>query len=315
MKKLISKLILLLIPFLIISLFILILDPYNYYEFSKNADRDLKSSISIPLNEPLWKLIDYDKKQFENILIGDSRMGSLNEEEISLISKHKYYNLSFSAANCNEIISVLDYIIDKYKLSNIFVGLNLDQYNQANNRDRVEGVIKITGNPFLYFVNTNVLEATYLLSKAKIFKNEVGIKTTPNSNKEDFWKYQIEVTGKRYFLNYIYPQEYFDNLIRIKKKCKEKGITLKIIIFPSHSDLNKLIEKYNLKDSEKKFKSDMISLGDVYDFNFENEITNNYNDFKDPFHFNKNATRRIVNILWGGDSTEINIVKKYSISN
>lgn len=314
MRKISYKILILSVPFVIIALIIFYIDPYNYWNLSNSNDTQRKIGISKSLNEVLWNLLDYRNSKCENILLGDSRMEAVHDDILKNVCNENYYNLGFGAANGNEIITTLEYLIDTYKLKNIIIGINLDQYNFSNNRERISGVVRLINNPFLYVTNLNVLEATYYLLINKITQKNNIIQTTPDISKEEFWNYQIKISGVRYFSNYIYPEDYYNRFLKIKSKCKEKNINIKIIIFPEHSDLNKLVKMYNLKDYEIKFINDMKSIGDVYDFNFDNEITTNKDNFKDPFHCTAEIDKKIMEIVWNKDTTGINKIYKFNKS-
>jgi len=60
---------------------------------------------------------------------------------------------------------------------------------------------------------------------------------------------------------------------------------------------------------EKKFKEDLKKLGDVYDFNYPNEITKERNNFSDPFHFRDEVAKTIVEELFK-DKRTISIFSK-----
>ena len=75
--------------------------------------------------------------------------------------------------------------------------------------------------------------------------------------------------------------------------CDANSIKLAFVLSPTHIDLQKKIHEFNLDEAYSKFKHDIELFGDVYDFNYPNEITNDKNNFGDPYH-HKPAISRIV---------------------
>jgi hypothetical protein len=120
----------------------------------------------------------------------------------------------------------------------------------------------------------------------------------PDMSATEFWKYQLDVTANRYYANHTYPTVYYESLKKISEYCKSNNIKLVFFIPASHVDLQKKTEEFNLLAEEGKFKEDIKKLGDVYDFNYPNEVTKNRANFSDPFHFNNAIVKTIIDELF-----------------
>ena len=72
---------------------------------------------------------------------------------------------------------------------------------------------------------------------------------------------------------------------RISNYCEANNIKLILFIPPTHVDLQQKIKHYKLADMNRKFKSDLASIGDLYDFDYPNQYTRDPENFSDPFHF------------------------------
>jgi hypothetical protein len=128
-------------------------------------------------------------------------------------------------------------------------------------------------------------------------------------SREKFWKYQLDVTANRFLTNHSYPTAYYESLKKIAAYCKEKNIKLVFFIPASHVDLQQKTTEFNLVAEENKFREDIKKLGDVYDFNYPNELTKEKNNFSDPFHFKDEIARTLIDELFN-DRKRISIFTK-----
>ncbi len=129
-------------------------------------------------------------------------------------------------------------------------------------------------------------------------------------DKDSFWKYQLSYAEYSFFMNYRYPANYYNELKNIAEYCKANKVNLVFIILPSHVDLQNEVADYILLEAEMRFRNDIMTLGKVYDFEYPNYVTNNRENFRDPFHPNKYVMRLVVDNVWGKSG---NIVRFYAL--
>lgn len=288
---------LILIPFLVYMIYIAIIDPFDFFTRFGSSKSEIKEIYSSKINEPLWHLTRYKSNPAENILLGDSRIALFNALYLKKITGKNFYNLSYGSANLKEIINTFWFTTSVTKIKSVYIGLNLELYNQVNNRDRVSGVIRIFANPMLYFTNLNVMEGSYQYLKAKLF----GIDRhwqKPAMSVDEFWQFQLQTAGSRYFDQYVYPELYYRELMKIAQYCKDNKIQLTFIVPPTHLDLQELLKSKGLNAAEKKFIEDLSRLGETFDFNISNEFTNKKDNFNDPFHAKPQFYDSISNIVF-----------------
>jgi hypothetical protein len=314
MKRLLLKFLIFLSPFLIYCIIVVIIDPYNVIGYSKIISNDLKLNNAAIINESLWRVQLFKIKPSPNILFGDSRM-AFKVDSLKNLTGEEYYNFACGSGNLPEMISSFWYAAKQIKLNKVYFGLNFELYNLSNSRDRISGSIAIADNPLLYFTNLNVLEASFQILKAKLTNSQTVVSSVPEMDKEKFWKYQIEMSGTRYFNNYVYPKDYFTKLSEVVNYCTQNNIKISFIILPTHIDLQKLISTYHLEENYNQYLSDLKSLGEVYDFNYENELTKIIDNFGDPFHVTASILDTLTKIIWGkNDINKCNFVR-YSLNN
>lgn len=315
MKKLIIRGLKFSSPILVVFLVVIIVDPYCYFKFNTLIPTERKKDVSRKLNFALWEIIQYSNNPSKNILIGDSRMGNMRTEVIKEISGKDFYMFSFGGGNLREILSTYEYVTSTNKIESLYIGVNLELYNKTNNRDRVSGAIAILKNPLLYIINLNVWQATYKIL-ASYFSGENGSIGRPEVSKEKFWVHQVKETGQRNLANYVYPDNYRTELIELGNYCKKEKIDFKFIVFPTHTDIQKLFDKYNLLEENNKFLKDLSEITLVYDLNFPNKITRNQDLFADPYHINRDlfCQKYIPLLLNANSNASDSIMRVYNQS-
>lgn len=297
MKKLLLKLFIFSAPFIVIALIIIRVDPYNY--FSYNAQNThTKKQIAYKINYALWKIIEYKRNPLPNILLGDSQIGRLKSDTIFEITDEAFYNFSYGGATLPEMINTFWFATETTKLKNAYFGISFNHFNVYNGaKDRVTSARQITSNPLLYLVNRNVLSATLHLIKTKITGNIAQIERPPMS-RQQFWTYNLNIPTRRYYSNYSYPRVWYEDLRRISKYCRDNDINFKIIILPTHIQLQAKIQEYGLTKEYKVYLEDLAEVAAVYDFNKKNHWTEDKNNFEDPRHFKRNLARKLIREIW-----------------
>ncbi|MGD0754911.1 MAG: hypothetical protein ABR927_07605 [Bacteroidales bacterium] len=293
MIKFALKLLIFIIPFLILITIEVFIDPFNY--FSEEKDKEMlekKENISFKTNPYLYKLIKYDRNPCSTIILGDSRMDLLNPSKFEKIEKEKVSNLAIGAGTLQDAIEILNYITYKHDIKKIYWGISIETYNGTRLRNRAKSSIEIKNSLPSYLLNRYTFSATMLICRSFLFNEQIDLYKPPFS-KDVFWQNQLDLCS-RYLGNYSYPENYFKDLKKIADNCLEKNIKLVFVLPPTHIDLQKKIHEFNLDEEVKRFKIDLESFGDVYDFNYPNVITNDKNNFNDPFHFKDSISNIIV---------------------
>ncbi len=304
MKKLITRISLFSLPFVLLGALILFVDPYEYYNYFNCFSHKDKLSTSLKLNPPLWKLIHYKHAPIPNILLGDSRMNQFSTDDIEKLTGIEYANLAYGAGTLSEICETFWETAAVVNLKKVYIGLNLNLYNKSNASNRVEGVKAIFSNPLLYVVNRNVIHSTFLLIKNRFGSRDNEIieeadSQRPKMTKEAFWLEQLGETTSRYYANYSKPNDKYLELKKISQYCKQRRIKLVFIIPPTHEDLRKKARDFGLEEAEHVFRKDLTSLGTVYDFDYPNELTVSRENFDDPYHVKKDKGVMLIEEVWG----------------
>lgn len=296
MKKLFKRIIVFSIPFAIYFIAVLIVDPYSYYKNNNIVGLELKEKIANKIEPHLYKIINFENNPKQNILLGDSRTNRLYEN-ISA-NRDSFASLGYGAGSLNEVLATFDWIKQEgYKLDTIIIGLNFNLYNKYNKRTWVEETIERKKNVFSYAFSSYVAKSTFLILKNGVLKEEIEI-GKPKISKELFWKKSVDNYGNRFYKRYGYPDDYFERLKAMSEYCKDNKVNLIFWIPPCSAELNAIVNTYNLTNERQQFYDDLKSLGEFHNFNTDESIVNNKDNFTDPAHFNFETGNYIYNKIF-----------------
>jgi hypothetical protein len=281
------------VPLCVYVCAITLIDPFAYFtRFPSIVPVQVKQGQAKQLNYILWNLNDFRYHPASCVLLGDSRMRLFSTNAIQARSGEACANLAYGGGNLAEAISTFWYATGRVQLRAVYFGVNLELYNQSNSRDRVQGTVAILQNPLLYFTNRDVAAAAWTVARDRSAGAGGSVETPPMS-REAFWQYQLTEAGTRYYAHYVYPAAFFAHLSEIAEHCRRHDVKLTFIVMPTHTDLQRLLDRYRLRAAEQRFLGDLAGIGSVLDFNVENEYTSDRSNFGDPFHMKASVIERV----------------------
>jgi hypothetical protein len=293
MSVFIKKILIFLTPFIIIIVLEVVIDPFNYFSAEKNKNLlELKNNLARKKNTYLYRLIEFERNPYPVIILGDSRAQRLMPEFFEEVNGEKVENLAAGAGSLQDVIKIFWDLTSRHKLSKVYIGIAIEGYSGTLLKDRVSAALEVKNSAPLYLMNKFTIENTLLILKSKLFNQHVEIETPPFS-REAFWKYELDQEN-RFLRDYSYPKNYYHELKKISSYCSENNIKLLFFISPTHTDLQSKISEFKLNKEYEKFKSDVKTFGDLYDFNWPNIITENKNNFLDPLHSIDSVSRIMV---------------------
>lgn len=289
MKGFIVNCLYFIIPFILYSLLIAFVDPFNYLNGFGITSEEKRKTIAQDIQPHLYKLIAFQNDPKKNLVLGDSRSNGLYDA----MNEKTWSNLAYGGASLKEVIQSFWWATAIEKPDTVLVGINLNLYNKFNRRFWVEETISRKSNFFTYAFNKYTFNATIGLAGA-LGNSEK--ETTPEAEekvtKGEYWQKKLSETDK-FYKNITYPDEYYEQLNEVSAFCKKEGIKLIFWIPPLHQDYHDSLKKYQLKEFEDKFRSDLQTFGDVFDFNYTSKLTVEEQNFRDPVHFNARVAREI----------------------
>ena len=295
MRKLYKNLFLFSIPVLLWIVALLVVDPYGYYNTNLVKSKT-KDYIAYNQNFILYDFIKYKKKPTPYILLGDSKIANLDTTVINKVTGKDFFNLGYGYGSLEEMIKSFWYLKNSYPLKEVYMGMNFPTYSATSNRDRVTEAKELSENKLSYLFSSYNNTATALFLKSLVFStdssNKVGF-LKPTVSKEEFWS-QMLVNGDKFYKSYIYPVEYKKELQKIAAYCDSNGIRLVFIIPPTHTELQDKVQKFKLDSLNTLFKKELTLFGEVYDFDFPNSLTNDKENFNDPFHTKDSISNLLI---------------------
>ena len=292
-KILLKKGSLFIFPIIAWMIIVVIVDPFNYFNFSEAISRQTKRS-SQKLNPLLYNSINFKNNPTNSVIIGDSRIRKLPNKRIQELTQDTYYTLHSNAAKLNEIIDLFWFSTEHSKLKNVLIGINFNLYNKYAYANRVEDVRGMINNPLIYIFNYTIAKTVCLSIKNELF----GIPIQKKKDRDKFWNYSINTIAKQQYSKYKHPNRMLERLQKVSDYCEENNITLTLLIVPSHMDFHDQLVKYNLIEEEKRFKSEMKEIANVIDYDFPNTLTNCKSCFSDPIHTTDSISTIIVNEIF-----------------
>ena len=115
-------------------------------------------------------------------------------------------------------------------------------------------------------------------------------------SREEFWRWNIETKAYHWYGKYKYSDKLHNDLLAMDSFTKNNNIKLTFIIVPHNREFHNWLVEFGLSKDENNFKTIMANLNaTVIDYDYENVITTNKNNFSDPLHYNYKVGHLIVN--------------------
>ena len=299
MKRFLTRSLILILPFILYLGLAYLNDPFNIRKGEVVSNFDItKHQIAYQINYPLFKLNEFEQSKANILLLGDSRMDKLKSTLFEEWTSKKVYNLSYGGGTLPEIINSLKFVLDTpHNLEEIFIGINFNLYNGFNEMDRVSEAEHLLENQFSLYASKFVFTANIKSLQSLLTSEKGGSVENPNMDKEEFWRSQIDVAARNFYRKYRYPAVFLQELKALSQSCKEKDIALTFVILPTHLELQDCITKYGLENENQRFIADLLPLGTVINYDYENEWTKEKSNFLDPFHFKEEISSKIIQEL------------------
>lgn len=294
----IRRLLLMSLPFLLIFGGVALVDPFDFVSQNALIPRSEKEYVSFHLNYTFWKYLRYQEAPVEHILLGDSRMEGLTEEQMLRITGERYFNFAFGGGTVPEMIETFWFATKQTKLKSVSFGLNFGRYNAFNNDNRCREAKELIARPYRYPIHQSVLKSCYYILKDQI-TGQQSILTKPMMDKETFWQHQLSFLATTFYRDYAYPANYYVQLQEVVAFCKAENIDYQFIILPTHIELQDKIIEHGQQDAYDRFLSDLHSLGPVHNFHQQDSLTSDKKLFKDPFHFGPEIGDIVIERVFG----------------
>ena len=287
-------------PLLLWVLVGVMIDPFDYFDWSHVFSEQVKKDNSAHLNSILFNMLKEVHDPCENLIIGDSRAEDLPLEYIEKITGQRYFILGANALKLNESIDLYYFANQIKPLKRAVFTLNFNEFNEYAFADRVSSVESMTHNPLIYLFDGSVAQAGYYVVKSSLTRRQ-SVNSTPPMSEDEWWNYIVTVRGREHYERFRYPDALYKRMQEMVAFAKTQGTEITFIIVPNHADFQKRVREFGLDDKYLEFKSDLSRLGvRVVDYDYVNDITTNRSNFRDPLHTNEEIGKLISNEVFHG---------------
>ncbi|MBQ8995589.1 MAG: hypothetical protein IJ091_07220 [Oscillospiraceae bacterium] len=312
MKKILKKLIIYSLPFLILFGMFVAFEPYDYF--------GMRNGKSDYLCKPLSSVRELLLNHPENIVLGDSRMANLNMELAESFAGEPYTMLGFGGAQTGELIELFWYATEHTELKKVIFGVNLYTTIDEQGPGRIPSVIEQAEDPAKFILHaghwlgainalkTSILNAVWSAtghpermefpedptdySRAQDIPAEMGEKY--RLNLEEYCKLLRSNMG----ISPEVRQETVDKLKEVVEYCDANGIEIIFVYPPIHISVYEMYEDMDVLKEAEKYKSYLRSVAKVYDFEFPNSFTENDDNFYDGFHLPNTVKPYLVELIF-----------------
>jgi len=284
------------LPLLAYGVLLYAADPFRLFPSSSFFSPALKERTAKPINPCLWKLIQFHHQPAPRILLGDSRMEGLYPELIREQVPLDYANLAYGGATMNEIIDSFWFAARRAPLHDVVIGINLNVYNGYAIYRRTEAAESFLTNRLLYFTNRNVTEAAYHGYRAAA-TGQVPKLDQVNESTDAFWRSVRDVQDLEYS-RWAPPGAYRDKLREISQWCRQRGVKLTFVAFPSHQEIQQILVRRQRMADLENMKRDLAAFGTFVDFEIDAPLNRDRGKYLDPVHLNLEGRRQIIRRIW-----------------
>lgn len=315
MKRFLLRVTLFASPFLAYALLLVLIDPYEYFHGSGPVmttikERAFRNEGGLwPVENALWKMIHFRRAPCPNIILGDSRPYLLDTGIIENLTGAPVANLAIAGGYYSTSAELFWFAERLVPLRSVVIGVSFWAYHQALERDFLSEPEAVLRNPLHYFTRGWVRKSFLQVAKSWALP---PLQAAPGqttaaapgavaaaATDQDWQKIIDTYTGHYSF--YVYPEQAHNRLREIAAYCRQKGIRLTLVVFPTHLDLQDRVPRFHLEAHRDRFLQDMAGLATVYDFNTPNDMTRDRRNFSDPFHPNQDTLHQVIREVWGGE--------------
>lgn len=299
MKRLIRWLLLLAMPFALLTGAAAWIDPFNYFEGRSPIPLETRradcrhSGAVMPHYTLAWKMIEYRRRPVADIIIGDSRLTRFDAALVSSITGHELYNFGVPGGNTPSMLKTFWYADSLTRLRTVYLQTGFRNWSAAQDYDIWEGPAWATGRAVHYLTDREVLGKAWL--DARVHWGGVQAEGLA----DDQWEKVI--ANERGVLEAYKPSDRFaEELGKVRARCAERGINLVIIDLPVHDAVHTMEEEFDLADERARYKALMRATGTYIDFSGPSAITADRAQYIDALHTSKDLLDGVIREIWQG---------------
>src|ERR1035437_4317057 len=127
-------------PFMVLGAFVVVIDPYMYFDVSHLVPAQVKAGTAGKLHYALYKVQEFRRAPKRNLLLGDSRMAGFSTDQIRSLTGNDYFNFAYGGGTPTESIDTYWLAARMTKLDAVYIEMGIINFNAYQNLDRVPEV-------------------------------------------------------------------------------------------------------------------------------------------------------------------------------
>ena len=296
MRRLLLRAAIFSLPFVLLTVFVAAVDPFDCLWISSLVSEPVKSASAEPLHNALWKVQKFRRSPVSRLILGDSSMASIDTDKIRSLTGQDYFNFAYGGGTLVEAIDTYWYAAANTHLDAVYLGVGIINFNAYQNLDRVPEAEAMVANPLKYLTNRIVVTAAFISAYSALTGQSVSL-SAPAMSRDAFWRKQIDESLVQLLHEYQYPDAVAAGLERMAADCRRHGTQLIVIIPPTHVEIESKVVALGHGGDVDRFKAFVATLGTVYDLDYPNAFTRGRENFSDPFHTVRDDM--LVREVWG----------------
>lgn len=305
-----------------------IIDPFEYRTHKSDYISIGKAKKNWYGNIGVYKLTKLENNQYDTLIIGSSRVGTLSPDILKKYGFQNPYNFYIPQLQASDALEYLKYIIKtQNKLKTIlygveFAGFNRHAKSNIHINNRLSTLINLNAL-WLYRGLQNFSKHTLEASLESYAVNNLHKKPFTNlkiANSDGHIEYvrrqKQDLEGKynfqkenafylrnfkshdAYYKDYVFSTKEMEAFREIIRLCKKQNIHLKVFFTPIHHTLYEAINKYHIQEEFIYLKKKVSEVTDYVDFTSISNITKQDKYFWDAAHYKKSLSPLIYDKLF-----------------
>ncbi|HAH59047.1 MAG: hypothetical protein KUL83_07970 [Lentimicrobium sp.] len=307
MKKYFFRGLIFALPLFVYVLFILIVDPYNFINVfhvipAKEKFRVIqRTDESSPRGNILWKTIEFKRNPVPNIIVGDSQGKDIDVVLVDSLTGEPYYNLCAPGSSFETMFNMFWFAARHSKLEKVYFQVAFMNYNANRQYDLFHFAADYFERPYEYFTTREIFFDAVANVAWAVSRNSYIVERSYEylspMNMENMARKRLDM----FFGNYIYPDKYRDEFIKIKQYCSDNDIKLCFVILPVYKEVDQYLEEKGMIADRLRFRKDINSYGYTINLDKLTYLKEDRNNFIDYFHPTQSVIDALTRIIWSDE--------------
>lgn len=298
--RLLLKCALIALPILLQFGLVALVDPYELFGERGPVPHALKeknlyhSGRTMPFNNVMWKLVEYERSPRTNVIFGDSRLAYFDLDTLEKISGDRYFNFGVPGGNQRTLKDLFAFADSLSPLSKVYVQLSYKTLNKGVPHDLYREPRKLLDEPMLYVSNRRVMEATGLNLLSWKFPDQVSY----DQPSPDQWSMVLDAERAN-VAHFELVTNVYKDLQHIADRCRAKGAKLVFLEYPTHPDAQRIYSDAGLDAVRDAFLDRLRRMAPVVDLDRPGLFPSDRGFWRDPVHLTIGAQRTLIARVWG----------------